>query len=299
MKSDESTPEKNGDSEEKTDVEEAENIDKLTKELERIRGNRVLTLLFSYDENLGDSTIGIVYNRLRANFKDTENLDVVLNSSGGDIDAAYGLALILRKYCTQKLTFIIPRWAKSAATLLACSGDEIVMGITSELGPLDPQIYLPDPITGATEVFSPLSIKSTLDILKDLEKDDQDQLCQLITEKINPYTLGEFLRSLDTAKEYQKKLLATRMFKNEKNGEEISTQIAEKMGSGYTHHGYFIGEDEAKNIGLKITKVSDEEWDIIWKIQETFDKSEGTKIKKELPEKESSKQNPVPKKKKD
>lgn len=263
------------------DYDRARTIDELVKSLETIRGTRVITLLFSNDESINDSTIRSVYDRLRSNYYDATKLDVIIYSGGGDIDAAYGLAEIIRKFAPEKLTFIVPRWAKSAATLLVCSGDEIMMNITSELGPLDPQIFIPDPLTSSPEVFSPLSIKSTLDILKELEKEGHTSLCEIITEKMNPYTLGEFLRTLDIAKDYQKKLLSSRMFAKIEKGEEKASQIAEKMAIGYIHHGYFIGIDEAKNIGLNIIEPSKEEWNIIWKIEELFEESEEEKYKED------------------
>jgi hypothetical protein len=266
---------------EKSEKDETKTFDELIKDLEAIRGTRVLTLLFSDDESINDSTVRKVYDRLKSNYSDTKKLDVIIYSGGGDIDAAYGVAEIIRRFAPEKLTFIVPRWAKSAATLLVCSGEEIMMNITSELGPLDPQIFLPDPLTHSLEVFSPLSIRSTLDVLKELEKEGHESLCEIITEKMNPYTLGEFLRTLDIAKDYQKKLLSSRMFAKIENGNEKASQIAEKMASGYIHHGYFIGIDEARNIGLNIIEPSKEEWDIIWKIEELFEEREELKYKEE------------------
>src|SRR6185312_469162 len=37
---------------------------------------------------------------------------------------------------------VVPEMAKSAATILALGAGEIVMGPTSDLGPIDPQLYL-------------------------------------------------------------------------------------------------------------------------------------------------------------
>ena len=60
------TADKNDPLNDKPESKGAEVIDNLTKELEEIRKNRVLTLLFSYDENLGDSSIGKVYLTFRS-----------------------------------------------------------------------------------------------------------------------------------------------------------------------------------------------------------------------------------------
>ncbi|MCL6580724.1 MAG: ATP-dependent Clp protease proteolytic subunit [Firmicutes bacterium] len=62
---------------------------------------------------------------------------LVLDSPGGDIHAAYLLARLYRTHAS-KLTVVVPRFAKSAATLICLAADEIVMTRIAELGPLDP-----------------------------------------------------------------------------------------------------------------------------------------------------------------
>lgn len=59
-----------------------------------------------------ETTVDRVYDRLRDGKYDGGSLDVVIDSSGGDIDAAYNLSLLFRRYGSGSLTFFIPRWAK-------------------------------------------------------------------------------------------------------------------------------------------------------------------------------------------
>src|SRR5688572_5280843 len=70
------------------------------------------------------------------------NLDLIVVSPGGDGTAAETILDMLRKYCTGVLRIVVPLYAKSAATLIALGADEIVMGETSELGPIDAQIAI-------------------------------------------------------------------------------------------------------------------------------------------------------------
>lgn len=68
-------------------------------------------------------------------------LDLVLHSPGGSADAADQIVQYLRaKY--DHIRVIIPQNAMSAATMLACAADEIVMGKHSAIGPIDPQLTL-------------------------------------------------------------------------------------------------------------------------------------------------------------
>jgi len=69
-------------------------------------------------------------------------LDVILHSPGGSLEATEAIVSILRKKFNH-IRFIIPNIAKSAATMLALSGDEIVMASSAELGPIDPQFNFP------------------------------------------------------------------------------------------------------------------------------------------------------------
>jgi hypothetical protein len=66
-------------------------------------------------------------------------LDILIESPGGLAEAVESIVAILRaKY--DHIRFLVPGMAKSAATMLALSGDQIVGGVTSELGPIDPQM---------------------------------------------------------------------------------------------------------------------------------------------------------------
>jgi len=69
----------------------------------------------------------------------TEEIDFMINSPGGSPEVTETMVNMLRsKY--SHIRFAIPNMAKSAATLLCLSGDELLMDHRSELGPTDPQI---------------------------------------------------------------------------------------------------------------------------------------------------------------
>src|ERR1700730_7833100 len=57
---------------------------------------------------------------------------------GGNVDATEKLIGILRQRL-KSWRVIVPSWAKSAGTVIALSSNEILLGINSELGPIDPQ----------------------------------------------------------------------------------------------------------------------------------------------------------------
>ena len=154
-----------------------------------------------------------VFDELRAEYKECNGrLSVIVDSGGGDIDAAYNLAMLFRRYGSDTLRFIVPRWAKSAATLLVCAGDDILMTPVAELGPLDPQITEFNPLEGRLEQFSPLHIESTLDMIRQEYESGSEKLAKALMERLQfPLTLGSFKKSLEIGEQYLIKLLETRM----------------------------------------------------------------------------------------
>ncbi|MXX64981.1 MAG: hypothetical protein F4Z36_07935 [Acidimicrobiia bacterium] len=69
-------------------------------------------------------------------------LDFMLTSLGGNAEAAIHMAAMCH---TERADFrvIVPDTAASAATLLALAAESVVMSNTSALGPVDPQIFMP------------------------------------------------------------------------------------------------------------------------------------------------------------
>lgn len=191
-------------------------------------------------------------------------LVVVLESGGGDIDAAYNLAQLFRSYGSTELEFIVPRWAKSAATLLACSGDVISMTPVAELGPLDPQITQMNAIEQRLEQFSPLHIESTLELIRNEFKNGNKELAEGLMQRLQfPLTLGSFKKSLELAQQYLEKLLTSRMLKaNPGKAKEVATRLTE----GYADHGFCINLHEAEAIGLKVKEVPPDLLTTIWQL---------------------------------
>ena len=66
-------------------------------------------------------------------------IDIILETPGGFAEVVEDLVQLVRdKY--EKVAIIVPGYAKSAGTIFAMAGDEILMGATSALGPIDAQI---------------------------------------------------------------------------------------------------------------------------------------------------------------
>lgn len=242
-------------------------INGIMNQFNQLRGNVSIQILLSPIDRRGvDVVFNIINNpnfqQARQNSPNPNNVDVVIDSPGGDADAAYHIAKLIHSHFNGTITYIIPRFAKSAATLMVCGGNKIVMGETSELGPLDPQIPQND-----GNYISAKAVQSTLDLIKDnLKRKDKTglELATILASRINPLVLGQYQSTLKIAQEYQKDLLLLRMF----NSKSQVNNIVKRFAIGYTHHSKVIGCNEAQGIfgttNLDVWSSSQREWQLIW-----------------------------------
>ena len=85
---------------------------------------------------------------IEAREKRRKNLFVILDTPGGVVEIVERIVRVLREHYTE-VKFIIPDRAMSAGTVLAMSGDEILMDYHSCLGPIDPQLVRDDRLVPA------------------------------------------------------------------------------------------------------------------------------------------------------
>ena len=78
-----------------------------------------------------------------SNLKERE-VDLFVHSPGGSAEAAESIVEYLRTRFDH-IRVVVPVAAMSAATMIALSADEIVMGAHSQLGPIDPQFTISTP----------------------------------------------------------------------------------------------------------------------------------------------------------
>lgn len=112
----------------------------LIKDIEQITGRRLLV----YFANRFEKGSGIEprdSNHVMELFGDAVNdpVDLLLETNGGMTDAAESIISTIRSI-TSDLRAVVANYAKSNGTLIALSAHKIVMGPSSELGPIEPSI---------------------------------------------------------------------------------------------------------------------------------------------------------------
>lgn len=184
-----------------------------------------------------------------------DELDLILHSPGGSLEAADQIVQYLRsKY--KHIRAIVPQNAMSAATMIACACDEIILGNHSALGPIDPQITFP---TQTGQFTAPA--QAILDEFEQAKKEilENQDLAPLWVGKIRDYPPGLLnvcRNTLNLAIDKVTEWLSNYMFKNQADGQEKARRVAEWLGDAREHktHARPIGVDQAEAIGLRISR---------------------------------------------
>ncbi len=177
---------------------------------------------------------------------------LVLFSTGGSIASAYLIGKLCRESAKEKFVVVVPRQAKSAATLICCAADEIHMGSLSELGPIDPQI----------DDLPALGLKNSVEHLADLVKQcpaAADMFAKYLSLSLKPIHLGYYERVAESAMQYAERLL--RM--HQRNLPRKSQDIAHDLVYAYKDHAFVIDKGEAGDIfGSGIVKNGTSEYSL-------------------------------------
>jgi hypothetical protein len=213
-----------------------------------------------------DDTLGFV--DLLHNMPRGGNLDLLLHTGGGNVDAAEKLIWMVRATVgAGHLRVIIPDFAKSAGTLIALGADKIVMSDTSELGPIDPQITLNDGHAN----FIPHSVLHYLDAYKthseSLQLNANDVAAQIMLGKLDPATVKVFEAARDRAREVGEKHLRRWMFQTEKGNFTDIVRLLMDI-KRWPSHGQMINWQDAHEIGLLVDYLDpeSEEWRSYWQL---------------------------------
>lgn len=183
-------------------------------------------------------------------------VDFFIVSLGGDPMVACRIMTLIRQR-VEKVSILIPQSAYSAATLLACGADEIVMHPNGHLGPVDMQITTAGS-TGA-KTFSTEDISAFLDVVRDtLKITDQEHvrtLFEFTCKEVGTLGIGFTARSSKLAVDLGERLLSLHM-KDDDIGSRLRT-IIQNMSRKFQSHAYPVNRKEALDIGLPVNKERD------------------------------------------
>ena len=196
-----------------------------------------------------------------------EDLHVVLHSPGGDGETAVRLIRSMQSR-SKEVTVIVPDQAKSAATLLALGAHHILMGPTSDLGPIDPQFDM-----GAGESRNLVAAKDIIAAVDAATKAVQDAPS---TYPVYAYLLGDVsaiqVQQARSALERTEDLLVEALKSNPDRGENdvsgLRDALKEPLIQNTKSHAAVFGIDDAKRAKLPVLDANENnsQWQAIWRL---------------------------------
>lgn len=224
----------------------------LISDIEETTGRELVVYFSQLNEGIGhidSDDISEVLEGLQ-----TKSIDLLIQTPGGDVDAVEKIVAVLKQRLDD-YRVIVPSWAKSGGTVIAMSSQKILLGVNSELGPIDPQMH----VTGTGMVP-----------------------CEYIAR--DP-SLPEMVRlmaasAVERMRQLAKKILMDGML-NEAGEAKLDNVIREISSTGSYHsHGAVIDYSEAEKLGLSVEWLPPEEelWRRIWMLYCCYDYD--TKAKK-------------------
>lgn len=201
-----------------------------------------------------------------------QKVALVIDSPGGYADVAYRIA---RTFCRHAdgFTAVIPRWAKSAATLLTLGADEVIFGHDAEIGPLDVQVYdqereergsALDEIQALEQLHQVAlqQLNQNLTVMRLITRRRYDvvmphasklasDMMAPLLDKIDTVHYAKQSRLLAVAEDYAVRLMSPRIPR------QRAVQIAERLVKRYPEHGFVIDRQEASEM-LNISEHPDD-----------------------------------------
>jgi ATP-dependent protease ClpP protease subunit len=248
---------------------------KLIREIEDVTGRRLIV----YFANIANPTAAISaldvspFQDLLLDCQQGDNVDLLLQTPGGDADAAEKLVVMIRARA-KSFRLVVTDRAKSAGTLIATASDAILMSSTSELGPIDPQMTITQPDGKA--ITRPA--QSFLDGLDQIKQDVIKNGGQLnpayypLLQQLDPALLDFCEKVKKRAQGFAEKWLCAHMLKD---NTAMAKSIAERLADvkQYSSHGMVIDHEEAKKMGLNVEFQSPDSslWSCLWKLHASYD----------------------------
>jgi Serine dehydrogenase proteinase len=193
-----------------------------------------------------------------SNLTGERELDLYLHSPGGSADAVEQICAYLRTQFDH-IRAIVPLNAMSAATMIALSADEILMGAHSQLGPIDPQFTISMPEGARTA--SAQAIKDQFELALEQCKDPANLNAWLpILRSYAPGMLARCDHAAEHAETIVAEALRTYMFKDRADAEAKAKEAAEWFGDAkeFLSHGRPVRREQAREHGIVVKDLEDD-----------------------------------------
>lgn len=199
----------------------------------------------------------------------SSGLVLFISSPGGDGLAAERIINVCRSYSeTNDYWAIVPGKAKSAATMICFGACKIIMGATSELGPIDPQLTTSE--NGVVRRFSVYNVVESYDDLFSRAVKEKGNLQPYLQQLANydEREIKEYRAALSLSEDIAIRTLATGMMKGTSES-DIKKKLEIFLTPKRTKtHGRPIYREEALGCGLEIEPkdVKNKFWKLVYEL---------------------------------
>ena len=206
-------------------------------------------------------------------------VDIILHSPGGSPEAAESIVAVLRSQF-KHVRVLVPVMAKSAATMIALSANEILMPISAELGPIDPQFLLSDGRGGQRMTPAQAIIDDVQRAQQAIVTQQPDAPVWLMQVQGQPPGLyQQALNAVNLSKQLVARWLAQYMFAGEPDADAKAQAIVDFLGdhNRFLSHARRVDIKALADLGAKvfeITAVDRELWqrleEVWYTVEHTF-----------------------------
>lgn len=197
-----------------------------------------------------------------------QDLHLVLNSPGGDGETAVRLARSIQARCAE-FTVIVPDQAKSAATILALGAHRIIMGPTSDLGPVDPQLAVPRQNGGVQWVAA----KDLIAALESAERAVEDHphtfpLHASLMADVTEMMVQQARAAIDRTHDLVVEAIKSNPNRDDAAADKLAESLKQSLIARPHHHGAIVGAEEAGAAGLPVENAdpSGLQWRAVWQL---------------------------------
>ena len=198
--------------------------------------------------------------------REKDSLSIILRTPGGSVETTERYVTVVRHHYSI-VNFIIPDIALSAGTIFCMSGNHIYMDYSSSLGPIDPQVLLPD----GSNYVAALGYLDKVEEISDKEELSPSDVVFL--NQLDLAQLALYEQSKDLSMDLLKKWLVQYKFKDwthhrtNKKGESVTEEektkraqeIAEALANNklWHSHGRNLDITKLKELRLEISDYSE------------------------------------------
>jgi len=194
-----------------------------------------------------------------------KDLHLLLASPGGDGETAVRIARSAQTR-SKRFVVIVPDSAKSAGTLLALGAHEIIMGPTSDLGPVDPQVQLKpnSPFVAAKDVISAVEDATQ----KVQAAPGTYALYSALLSDVSAVTLQQARSAVERTKDLIKAALSANPDRSEADVDRLAADVHQSLVERPHSHAAVVGAKEARAVGLPVQDIaaSDPLWQHAWSL---------------------------------